>query len=122
MAAPGAKAKDGNKPEQKGVGDIVADLWQLLKDYAKQGTIDPLKSLGRFLGFGVPGSLLVGFGLMFLSLGLLRVLQTETGPHLTGNLSWIPYLITLVASAGLVFLAVRAIGRPNRVRAKEQRT
>ena len=121
MAVRGAKAKDG-KAEDKGVAEILADLWQLLRDYAKQETIDPLKSLGRFLGYGVPGSLLVSLGLLLLSLGMLRGLQRETGAHLTGSLSWVPYLITLVVTALLAFLAVRSIGRPNRVRAKERQS
>ncbi|MCU1454589.1 MAG: hypothetical protein JWN46_2735 [Acidimicrobiales bacterium] len=127
MAARRAKAKDGKsgksgKADDKGVAEILADLWKLLKDYAKQECIDPLKSLGRFLGYGVPGSLLVGLGLLFLSLGMLRALQRETGAHLTGSLSWVPYLVTLIVTAVLAFLAIRSIGRPNRVRAKERQS
>ena len=120
MAAAGAKRKD-KKSDEKSTGDVVRDLWQLLKDYAAQETIDPLRSLGRLLSRGVPGSISLGFGLMFLSLGLLRALQTETGRHLTGSLDWVPYAVTLVVTILLTVLAVRAIGRPARARAKEGR-
>ncbi|CAN5785123.1 hypothetical protein BH10ACT1_BH10ACT1_09980 [soil metagenome] len=104
MAPTGAK-----KSEEKGTAEVVGDLWQLVKDYAKQETIDPLKSIGRFLGFGVPGGLLVGLGVLFAALAILRGLQTETGEHLTGSLTWVPYSVALVVSAGVVALAVRAI-------------
>ncbi|NCG36732.1 MAG: hypothetical protein GWP48_04300 [Actinobacteria bacterium] len=43
-----------------------------------------------------------------LTLAMLRALQTETGTAFTGNLSWTPYLITLVALiATIVLLGMR---------------
>lgn len=109
MAPLGAK-----KAEQKGTGEIVGDLWILVRDYTKQETVDPLKSIGRFLGYGLAGSLLLGLGLLFGSLALLRGLQTETGAHLTGSWTWLPYFVTLVVAVIAVLLAVRAITKPVR--------
>lgn len=109
MAPAGAK-----KAEEKGPTEVVADLWQLVKDYAKQETVDPLKSLGRFLGFGVGGAVLAGLGVLFGALAILRCLQTETGERLTGSLTWVPYLVAFVATALIVAIALRAVTKPNR--------
>jgi len=43
-------------------------------------------------------------GAVLLLLAGLRALQTETGTSFTGNLSWLPYLIT-----GAVAVAVMAL-------------
>ena len=53
-------------------------------------------------------------GLLLWLLALLRALQTETGDHLTGNLSWLPYVISLAVGAVVALLAVRAIGSHKR--------
>lgn len=119
MPTPGSKSKRGDTDE-KGTGEVIGEIWQLVKDYAKQETVDPLKRLKRVLGLGVPAALLGGFGVFFLALGLLRALQTQTGPHLTGHLSWVPYLVTLVISAIGVAIAIRLISRPNRAEAKKR--
>ena len=118
MAAPAQQPKDIS-PQQpdKGVADVIGELWQLIKDYGKQETIDPLKNLGRFVGFGASGSLLLGLGVMFLSLTALRALQNPSGPigrHLTGSLTWVPYAVTLVFLVLLILLAVKAIQKTAR--------
>ena len=108
------------KAEQKSTGEIANDLWLLVRDYAKQETIDPLKSIGRFLANGLAGAALVGLGVTFGALALLRALQTETGNHLTGSLNWVPYAVTLVVTVVVVALAVYAIKKPVREDAKAQ--
>lgn len=85
------------------------ELWLMVRDYARQETIEPLKGLARFVAFGVAGSLLVGIGVTLLFLAGLRALQTETGTTFTGNWSWAPYLIVTVAAVVVAGLAVRAI-------------
>jgi hypothetical protein len=110
VAPSGAKSNS----DEKGMGEVVADLWQLVRDYAKQETIDPLKSIGRFVAFGVGGALSLGLGLLLLTLALLRALQNETGAHLTGSWNFVPYLVTLVVAALAAALAVRAITKPER--------
>ena len=61
--------------------------------YAKQETIDPLKGLGRYVGFGVGGSLLLAIGpVALLGLAVLRALQTETGAGSPATGRWVPYL------------------------------
>jgi hypothetical protein len=87
---------------------LVTELRDLVVTYLKEQTLIPLQKLGRYVGFGVLGSLLMGFGVLFLGVSLLRVLQTETGDTFTGDWSWVPYLITFVAlllGGALVWLA-----------------
>lgn len=86
---------------------LAAEVKDLVVAYLKQETLGPLKGIGRYLGFGVAGSVLVAVGLLMLMLGILRLLQSETGSAFTGNLSWLPYLIT--AAIATVFLAITAI-------------
>ena len=96
-------------PDQKSVPQVLGELKDMTVSYAKQETIDPLKSIGRFVGFGVGGSFVLGVGLCLLGLAALRALQTETGDTFEGNWSWAPYLITTVALLVFAALAVRAI-------------
>jgi hypothetical protein len=105
----------GGKAE-KSTAEIIQDLWQLTKDYARQETVDPLKALGRFLGFGLAGAILLGLGGFFLALALLRALQNETGDAFDGYLDVMPYLITLAVTGLGAALAAAAI---NRTRKKE---
>ena len=80
-------------------------------DYVKQETLDPLKGLGRFVLFGVAGSVALAIGLVILSVAFLRVLQTETGSTFSGNWSWAPYLICTVVVVALAAVAVKAVSR-----------
>ncbi len=91
--------------DKQGIGDVI----DLVKAYAKQETLDPLKGSARWLGFGVLGSVLLMIGGISLTLALLRVLQEETGTRLTGNWSWAPYLITFSALALIMGLLVSRI-------------
>lgn len=95
----------------RNAGGTVNELKDLLVSYAKQETVDPVKSLGRYLGYGLAGSLLVGLASIFLPLALLRALQAETGTALTGNWSWVPYAATLVAVAIVVGLLLFGLVR-----------
>jgi hypothetical protein len=95
--------------QSKGVAGEVADVWQLLIAYLKQETIEEIKPLGRFVLWGVLGSLFLCLGLVLLTLAGLRALQTETGTTFTGNFSWAPYLITLAGAGVLAALSGRAI-------------
>jgi hypothetical protein len=95
---------------KSGIGAGIGDVVDLVKGYVKQETVDPLRSVGRFLGAGIGGALMIGLGLVLLVLGVLRVLQVETAPHWTGSWSWVPYLITLFVIGllmGLIYLKMK---------------
>ena len=86
----------------------VAELWDLVRAYAKQETVDPIKGLGRYAAWGIFGALLLSIGLVELAVAGLRALQTETGTTFEGNWSWAPYLIVLVAACIVLWLLLRA--------------
>jgi hypothetical protein len=86
----------------------IQELKDLVVAYFRQETLDPLKGLGRYVGFGIGGAFLLGFAVLFFALGALRALQTETGTTFTGNWSWVPYAIViagLLVFAGLSWMA-----------------
>jgi len=56
--------------------DEVQELQKMVVDYAKQETLDPLKTLGRYIGLGVGGSVMIFLGVSFVGFGVLRFLQT----------------------------------------------
>ncbi|MCU1345024.1 MAG: hypothetical protein JWL70_1290 [Acidimicrobiia bacterium] len=89
------------------LNDIVATA----KAYVVQETVGPLRGLGRFIGRGLAGAFLMGIGLVLLLLALLRGIQNETYPHLTGNWSWAPYAIVLVVAVAIAALAATRIAK-----------
>jgi hypothetical protein len=99
-------ARDGgNSGRGGGLTAAGGDFFHLVLDYAKQETLGPLKSLGRFLVFGLVGSVAITVGAVLLLLAGLRALQTETGSSFTGHLSWLPYLIVAAAAVAIMGLA-----------------
>jgi hypothetical protein len=96
---------DGRSGRGGGLTAAGGDFLHLVLDYAKQETLGPLKSLGRFLLFGLVGSLAITTGAVLLLLAVLRALQTETGSSFTGHLSWLPYLIVAAAAIAVMGLA-----------------
>lgn len=95
------------KPSNKSVPQVIGELWTLTKDYARQETLDPLKGVGRYLAYGLAGAVLCSLGVVLLLLSLLRGLQDHT--TITGNLSWIQYVVVLVVGVALAVLAASRI-------------
>lgn len=107
-----AEAKRAPRPadDDKGLGTHLNELLGLVVAYAKQETLDPLKSLGRYVAWGVAGALLFAIGGGMLTLTAVRVVQSETGHHLRGDLTWVPYTGgILVATIGVAWAALRVI-------------
>lgn len=88
----------------------LRELVDLLVAYARQETLDPLRRLKRLVGFGLLGAILVATGFVLVSLGLLRMLQTETDAF-DGNWSFAPYLLVAGISAIALAIAFRSMGR-----------
>jgi hypothetical protein len=97
--------------DPKSLPVLAEELWQMIVGYFKQETVVPLKGLGRFVAFGIVGSLLLGTGVVLLLLAGLRALQAETGSTFTGNWSWAPYGITIAGALLVAALAGMAISR-----------
>ncbi len=98
--------------EPKTTQEVAKELQQLVVDYGKQETVDPLKNLGQYLGAGIAGSVLIGTGVALILLAVLRILQwigTEeneagqvTGGTFNGDLSYLPYFIVAIIAALIV--------------------
>ena len=96
----------------------VRELQELVVAYAKQETIEPLKGMARFAGFGIAGALLVGVGVAFMSIGMLRGLQSLSGWGVHGNWSWVPYIAVVIAlvllASGIWIVKAKRPGRSER--------
>ncbi|HSL73577.1 MAG TPA: hypothetical protein VK853_03885 [Ilumatobacteraceae bacterium] len=97
-------ARQAEKARAAEADASVGEIIETVKAYAKQETIGPLKGAGAWLGYGAAAALTLSVGLLFLLLGLLRLLQTEWSRSATGSLSWLAYVITFVVA--LVFIAL----------------
>ena len=89
----------------------IAGVVELVKTYAKQETLDPVKGAGRWLGMGIAGAAVLGIGLVLVLLGLLRLIQTEWERAASGSLSWLAYLVVLVVCVLLLWLTISRINR-----------
>ena len=97
-----------DKPTSAQINDVV----ELVKDYAQQETLGPIKGAGRWLGAGAAGAVLLGGGSALFVLGLLRMLQTEFDETFNGEWSYLlPYLIALLASVIVMAFAAWRISK-----------
>ena len=94
------------KDDDKSMPTLAGELYDLVRAYAKQETLEPIKGLGRYAAFGV----------VLLAVGVLRVLQTETSDTFDGAWSWAPYVLTLLACAVVAGLAGMAATRRRKAR------
>ena len=85
------------------------ELVDMVIAYAKQETLEPLKSLGKNALKGLGGAVLLGIGGVFISIGALRAMQTETD-WFDENLSWAPYLIAVAILGVLAILGFVGLG------------
>ena len=98
----------------KSLPTLGVELKDLVIAYAKQETIVPIKNLGRFIAFGIAGSVFVAMGVLLLVLAALRALQTEAATTFDGDWSFAPYIITLVLCVLVAALAGWAVGAAKR--------
>ena len=89
----------------------ISEVVDLVKTYAKQETLGPLRGAGRWLAMGTAGAALLGLGLTLVLLGVLRLIQTEWDRAARGSLSWLAYAIVLVVCVLLLVLTVSRISR-----------
>lgn len=82
----------------------ILEAFDMVKAYASQELLAPLAKIRRWFAMGVLGSLGIIVGVVLLTLASLRALQTETSGRFGGNLTWVPYVIVLVALIVLLSL------------------
>ncbi len=107
MTAPQTERPRPRREDPTSLNDVI----EVVKAYAMQETVGPLKGAGRWLAMGAAGAVLVGLGLVIVLLGLLRLIQTEWDRAATGALSWLAYLIVLIVCVGLLALVISRINR-----------
>jgi hypothetical protein len=99
---------EGQRGGDKPFGTLINELVDLVVAYFRQETIDPLRSLLRYVAFGVIGALLLAVGGGLAALAALRAVQAETGRHLFGHWTWAPYVGGfIVAGVGAAWAASR---------------
>jgi hypothetical protein len=89
----------------------VTGVIDMVKAYALQETLGPLKGAGKWLAMGVAGAASLGIGLSLIVLGVLRLIQAEWRYAADGALSWIPYLVALLVAVGFAAIAITRINR-----------
>lgn len=99
--------RTSTRRETASVGEVV----ELVKTYAKQETLGPLKGAGRWIAVGAASALLLGLGLFLILLGLLRLIQTEFDGLASGGSSWVPYGIVLLVTGALLALTLTRINK-----------
>ena len=99
---------------RSGPAEQAYELKDLVVDYAKQETVQPLRNLGRYFGYGLAGAAALGAGVIFLLLALLRGLQRlqflndVRRPEAT-SFTWAPYLIVMVVGVGVAYGFLRTL-------------
>ena len=100
------------RTSKKSQSEQIADTVQMVKEYAIQETLGPVKNAGKWIGFGLLGATLIGLATAFLSLGLLRMVQTEWPGAFDGR--WtklLPYLFALLLCVVVAVLAFLRINK-----------
>lgn len=76
------------------------ETYELVRDYAKQEAVEPLKGAGRWLAFGLIAGFFMSVGIVILLLAVLRLSQDlilyTWWPDQADGLSFVPYVVTLV--------------------------
>jgi hypothetical protein len=102
--------QDGDRSPSTAKPGQIGDVIQLVKDYARQETLGPLRGAGRWLAIGIAGAVLIGFGSVLLVLGVLRLFQNEMAPTFEGRwMSLLPYVIAFAFSLLVIGLAASRI-------------
>ena len=89
----------------------LTELVDLVRAYAKQETIGELRGTGRWLAWGAVGGISILLGLLFMLVGVLRLLQTTVFDGST-SFSWVPYFIVLGLTLALIVFSQSRIRKP----------
>jgi len=90
----------------------VVERYEMVRDYVKQETLDPLRGVGRWLAWGIVGAIALLFGAVVGLIGLLRLLQAEVFDQPNG-FTWVPYMIIAGVAVVMIFISLTRIQRPS---------
>jgi len=95
-------------PPSVPIGEVI----DLVKNYARQETLAPVRGAGRWMAFGMAGAVLLGIGSSLLVLGLVRLIQNEFAPTFEGRwMSLLPYTAALVLCLVVIGAAISRIAK-----------
>ena len=83
------------------------NMLEILRNYVRQETVEPLKSLFGSVLFLFIGSPFISLGLISISIGLVGFLQRFEG--LQTWFSWVPYLSGSLSLLGMAFFIIRIL-------------
>jgi hypothetical protein len=86
----------------------VEELIALVRRYVIQETIAPLKTIAKGVAIALGGALVFAIGGVIVLVGVLRVLQGETGRVFIHTWAFVPYLATAAVGLGMIGLAALA--------------
>jgi uncharacterized membrane protein len=90
----------------------IGEVIELVKEYARQETVGPLRGAARWLAAGLVGAIFLAMGAAFVVLGVLRLLQHEFAPTFRGPwMTLVPYLVALVTTVLVIVIAISRIGK-----------
>ena len=83
------------------------NMLEMLRNYVRQETVEPLKFLFGSVLFLFIGSLFISLGLISISIGLVGFLQRFEGFQTW--FSWVPYLSGSLSLLGMAFFVIRIL-------------
>ncbi|MDA8295658.1 MAG: hypothetical protein M0004_03540 [Actinomycetota bacterium] len=104
-----ARTRQGGFASRLSFGAERAELVETARlawRYVLQETVGPLKGLAKRAGLALAGAFVLAVGLVVVMIGVLRVIQGETGGTFSGSLTFVPYLLTAIGA--LVVLGIAA--------------
>lgn len=93
--------------DDRGAKESATEVVGLVRDYATQEVLEPLKATLGFVKWGLIGAVLVGIGLIELTVAVLRSVQAEGSNVVDGRLSFVPYVVTLVVVTVVLLVTKR---------------
>jgi len=88
----------------------IGELVELVAAYARQQTLEPIRGAGRWLAYGLVAVVSLVMGVVMISLGTLRLLQTEVFVDAT-TWSFVPYMIVVALCTAVTAYVVSRINR-----------
>ena len=96
-------------PGVMATGDRIADVVEVVKAYARQETVEPIRGAARWVAVGTVAAVSLGLAMVYLAMAVLRLSQDLGGSTLGGAWSFVHYLVSLVVTTLLVGVSMSRI-------------